>query len=298
MDISLLIYKILDIKGIGKVKANSIFDKIFPVISSGQPEYADLYDILSLHFDIDQVKSILGPQNEEFYELAKNKNVKYLCSHETKFPAGLRRLGTQRPPVISYLGNIDILSQKTVGFCGSRKASDKGLEVAKDITQQVVKCDVTIVSGYASGIDQQTHYWALKEGGNTIIVLPEGINHFKIKAFVKDVWDWNRVLVISEFNPNAIWSAGRAMERNATIIALSTVMVLIEAGETGGSIDAGRKTIEYGKKLFAPVYEGMPIEAKGNQILLGVGALPLKKKRETNRANLEDLISFLKSSTD
>ena len=57
---------------------------------------------------------------------------------------------------------------------------------------QLSGLDIAVVSGYASGVDIQTHYWALKSGGTTIIVLPEGINKFYIKKELKDVWDWNR----------------------------------------------------------------------------------------------------------
>ncbi|HXB41686.1 MAG TPA: DNA-processing protein DprA, partial [Bacteroidia bacterium] len=157
---------------------------------------------------------------------AKFFSVKITRNHlllSKTFLENLRQLGINAPTILSYKGNLSLLKSKKIGFCGSRKASEKGLNVAKDVTQQVSKKGITVVSGYASGIDQQTHYWALKENGNTIIVLPEGINHFKVKSFVKEVWDWNRTLIISEFMPNAIWSAGRAMERNLTIVALSDV---------------------------------------------------------------------------
>ena len=291
MQLAELIYNLLDLKGVGRVKANTILNRIsWPI---GQDVVADtnLIDELSLLMELEQINYLFS--SNSIYSSALDKGVKFCTFNDLEYPEGLKKQLNHRPPVLAYLGNIELLKNTSIGFCGSRKASDKGLEVATDITQQVSTKGISVVSGYASGIDQQTHYWALKDGGSTIIVLPEGINSFKIKSFVKDVWDWTKVLVISEFSPNAIWSAGRAMERNSTIIALSNAMILIEAKETGGSIDAGNKTLALGKPLFAPVYEGMPPEAKGNQILLSQGALPLKKKRETNRANLEQLFSIL-----
>jgi hypothetical protein len=41
-------------------------------------------------------------------------------------------------------------------------------------------------------------------------------------------------------------------------------MDFIEAGETGGSLDAGMKTISYGKSLFVPDYAVAPQSALGN----------------------------------
>lgn len=178
---------------------------------------------------------------------------------------------------------------------GYRDASEKGLEVAKDCASQLAKEGFVIVSGHAAGVDQHTHFSALEVGGNTIIVLPEGLLNFNIKKFLKPVWDEERVLVISEFVPNAIWSASNAMQRNRTIIGLSQAMILIEAGKNGGSMDAGLKTLKLKKKLYAPVYENMPENAVGNEILLKKGALPIQKKRSSGKANLDNLKIYLEN---
>lgn len=291
MDLPLFIFKLLSVKGIGRVKANSILESL-----------AIRYDINSLSET--EILSKLSPEISNAYKNVSSKTyeeiekaislgVKFITILDNDYPKNLKALGTNKPTILSYLGNKNLLDSKKIGFCGSRKASEKGLNIAKDISQQISLLNVTVVSGYASGIDQQTHFWSLNERGNTIIVLPEGINHFKIKTFVKEVWDWNRVLVMSEFMPDSIWNAGKAMERNLTIVSLSDVMVLIEARETGGSIDAGYKALTLNKPLFAPVYEGMPEEASGNQILLTKGALPLKRKKETQKANLDYVFHVL-----
>ena len=58
------------------------------------------------------------------------------------------------------------------------------------------------------------------------------------------------MLVISEYQPADKWSVSRAMTRNNTIIGLSDSMVVVEAGLTGGSMDAGLRTLEDSKPLF------------------------------------------------
>ncbi len=289
MKINTFIYSLLSIKGIGRVKVNKILPLIKPYINNNQIEYSDIKHILIKHIKEEQLSELLRLKRE----FIVYDNVKFINILEDSYPVLLKDLKLNAPPIINYIGNINLLNTKKIGFCGSRKSSEKGLNIAKDISEQVVNKDITVVSGYASGIDQQTHYYSLKSGGKTIIVLPSGINHFKIKKFIKEVWDWSRILVISEFKPNEIWTVSRAMQRNSTIISLSNVMVLIEAKEKGGSIDAGYKALELNKPLFAPVYDGMPIEAKGNEILLKKGALPLKRSRNTNRANLSKVFEMV-----
>lgn len=290
MELFKFTYKLLQIRGVGRVKANKILFLIKTCVKNNEVEFNKVFDVLKTLIPENHIKFLF----EENTLNDKNKDFQYSTIINNDYPASLKILNTNAPSIIAYKGNIGLLKNKKIGFCGSRKASEKGLSIAGDISQQVVSNNITVVSGYASGIDQKTHYESLKSGGTTIIVLPLGINHFKIKKKLKDVWDWNRVLVVSEFLPSAIWSVSRAMQRNATIIALSDVMVLIEAKETGGSIDAGYKALSHNKPLFAPVYHGLPDIAKGNQILLGKGAKPLKKKRENMRANLDLIFNYLK----
>ncbi len=287
-----LIYNILTLKGVGRVKANKTLQNIEKLLSNDVIDNETIESCLKHVLKEEELKTVLS-LNPMLNLKLDNPKPFFLNRFHPNFPNALKDLGNNCPPIISCLGNIDLLKKRKVGFCGSRKASAKGIDVAKDIAQQVSDRDIVVVSGYASGIDQETHYWALKDGGETIIVLPEGIEHFNIKRHLKDIWDWNRTLVVSEYMPNAIWSINRAMQRNATIIALSDVMFLIEAKIKGGSIDAGYKTLEMNKPLFAPVYEGMPEEASGNQHLLTKGAHPLRKSRETNRANLDSVVQLL-----
>ena len=287
-----IIYNLLSLKGIGTVQANKI------LLSIGE-RINDLNDnelIIEISQKLDNNHKV---EFEKFEHIYPNRTkvldeIKFSFITDESYPLDLKSsLSKNTPTVISYFGNLDLINRQRVGFCGSRKASAKGLEVAKDCVEQLVSKGAAIVSGYAAGVDQETHYTALKNGGTTIIILPEGIEAFRIKKELKDVWDWNRVLVISEFFPNSIWSAGRAMQRNNTIIGLSDIMILIEAGETGGSMEAGKKTLELKKYLFAPVYEGMPPTAIGNRILLEKGAFPLKKSAQTMKANLTKIFEFL-----
>lgn len=289
------IYNILNQKGIGRVKANKIIQNFKDELSINLLKREEIVKKLHSFFLQEQIEEIISNEKPVKLKIDNAPEPFFINKFHEDFPEDFHDLGSHCPPIISCIGNKELLKKQKVGFCGSRKASPKGIDVAKDITQQVTQNDIVVVSGYASGIDQETHYWALKEEGSTIIVLPEGIENFKIKKQVKDVWNWERVLVISEFQPNAIWSVSRAMERNTTIISLSDIMFLIEAKRKGGSIDAGYKTLKMNKPLFAPIYNGMPEEASGNEHLLTKGAHPLRKKRETNRANLDKMFALLDS---
>ncbi len=192
-----------------------------------------------------------------------------------------------------FAGSLSLLTKPAIGFCGSRKSSQKGLDAVRDCCEQAALNGVVVVSGNAAGIDLAAHSTALASGGSTILVIPEGIRRFRVRKEMRDVWDWTRVLVVSQFEPDAPWSVFRAMERNELIIGLSRAMVVVEAGETGGTVSAGRAALKAGKPLYVAVYENMPVNAPGNDLLLGMGGKRLTKSRASGRAKLDVLFGEL-----
>jgi predicted Rossmann fold nucleotide-binding protein DprA/Smf involved in DNA uptake len=294
------ILRLLETPGFGFVKVNRIIDYLYN-------ENLQLNDIIGDSgiqykvFNESQLKVISSNEKRvlEIWDRLKDGNVSILTSHDDDYPNLLRkRLGEKAPPFLTVLGNKNILKKISVGFCGSRKASDKGIETAYDCAIQIANKNYNIVSGYAAGIDMRTHSAALEVGGTTTIVLAEGILNFKVKRGVKDLFDLDKIAVISEILPGITWNVRNAMLRNQTICALSHAMILIESGINGGSMAAGKTCLEFGIPLFAPIYEGMPSSAIGNRELLKHGARPLLKSRTTNMANLTNVFEIINQNKE
>lgn len=282
------IYSFMKIRGIGVTRTNR------ELLSYSQ----QLGSMWRLE---DWLLSVLTPeQKAEYYsqyEMVEGLKIKTLevffnTVLDQSYPIMLKNLlKLNTPPVLSMIGNVRLLTNRKVGFSGSRKVSEKGLLVTRDCVEQLSReRGLSIVSGYAQGVDKEAHYMALHAGGSTIIVLPNGISSFYVKQELKEVWDWDRVLVISEYLPKDKWSVSRAMNRNNTIIGLSDAMVVIEAGLTGGSLDAGLRSLEDKKPLYVPIYSNYPESALGNRILLEKGANGIGRDRQTNRANVKALL--------
>jgi DNA processing protein len=200
-------------------------------------------------------------------------------------------LGAHAPERLFVIGNADLLKSHSISFCGARNASEKGIEAAALCATTAVRRDFVIVSGNARGVDRATHKAALDEGGTTILVLPEGLDHFRIPAELRDVWDWDRVLVLSQFEPKTVWQAYHAMARNKIIMGLSCAMIVVEAGEKGGTRAAGEEALRLRIPLFAVDYGFDETVAPGNRVLITGGARPLKKSRQTGEPNLKALLT-------
>ena len=191
-------------------------------------------------------------------------------------------------PSLSMLGNIELLKNHIVGFCGSRKVSDNGISASHNCVNTLIQKhpDIAIISGNANGVDLEVHYAALKQGASTILVLPEGINHFKIKPKLQAVWDWDRALVISQFDDDANWKVWQAMTRNNLILSLSKAMVVVEAGEKGGTKAAADSAIKHNTPLFVIDYDHNPA---GNELLKNQAIEMIRKSRKTGMANTKNL---------
>jgi len=199
--------------------------------------------------------------------------------------AGLR----QAPPALFYQGNADLLEIGSIGICGSRDASSQGLSAAYACGEEVAKCGLAVVSGYARGVDTEAHSAALDAGGSTVMVLAEGITRFTAKRWLAaKSYDPSQVTVVSPFPPNQTWSAGGAMNRNSVIIGLSLGMVVIEAGETGGTLAAGMQALKERRPVIALEFRhDIP---PGNKILLDHGAVAVRS-REQLRERLRQILA-------
>lgn len=208
----------------------------------------------------------------------------------SQYPGQLARaLGGKSPRQLHCRGNLDLLVSTTVGFSGSRKASPKGLDLAETYARQFAREGWTVVSGYANGVDVASHRAALAAGGATILVLPHGMDRFILRPELQKVWDWRRVLVVSQYAPDAPFQAFRAIQRNAVIAGLSQGVLVFEAAALGGTLNTGLTTLNLKIPLFAATYAGMPVTAVGNRLLLARGGRPLDADRETVACHMKEM---------
>ncbi|MER8655033.1 DNA-processing protein DprA [Mesorhizobium sp. M0847] len=217
-----------------------------------------------------------------------------LAPQDGRYPNVMRELfGHFDTPTIYYVGNLDLLDIPSVGFCGSRNASDKGLDVALDCASQFASHNVCVVSGYAKGVDTQAHLGAITNNGYTVVVLPEGIKHFRIKKELAKFWDWQRILVLSYFQPDAVWRADRAMDRNRMIVGISDATIVIEARESGGTFHAGITAIQQKKLLIVAKYSDTNTSNVGNERLIELGGVPLQRNKNTGLSEIRWVVSSI-----
>lgn len=156
------------------------------------------------------------------------------------------------PKVIYYEGVMEVpLPCPRVSIIGSRGASEKGISEAKEITKILIQNNVVIVSGLAKGIDTTAHRVAIENGGRTIAVIGTPLN----RAYPKENHElqeeiMKQHLVISQYPVGHKTTPKDFVFRNRIMALISDATVIVEAGDSSGSLHQGWETLRIGRPLF------------------------------------------------
>ena len=193
------------------------------------------------------------------------------------------------PKELYVKGPMDIpLPRPKVSIIGSRKASQDGLDNAQIITAALVKNQAVIVSGLAEGIDTAAHTTAIKSGGKTIAVLGTPLNRtFPAKNSKLQHDIMANHLAISQFQIGHPTTPKDFVLRNRTMALISDATVIVEAGETSGSLHQGWEAIRLGRPLFIWKTVLKNTQLSWPEKMLQYGAMEL--------SDPEDLFEFLPS---
>ena len=186
----------------------------------------------------------------------KNKPHIIVISHgQVEYPAGMSP--RTKHPTLSVLGNTSYLHEAGIGLCGSRKATAAGRSIATRVGELASALSLPLVSGYAPRSDTDGHVATIRSGGHTIAVLAQGIGSFSLLRDYDQVSSaLEHMTVVSQFDVDARWTVINAMQRNKTICALSRLLVAVEPGRKGGTLDAIREARLQGKPRIIAIPPG------------------------------------------
>jgi len=120
-----------------------------------------------------------------------------------------------------------------------------------------VKDGFTVVSGLARGVDATAHTAAIQAGGKTIAVIGTPLNRSYPKentalqeGIAQNFLLISQVPVYRYSKQDFRRNRGFFPERNKTMSALTEATVIVEAGQTSGTLIQARAALAQGRKLF------------------------------------------------
>jgi DNA processing protein len=169
------------------------------------------------------------------------------------YPSSLREI--YDPPIVLYVKGAwaECLDQPCIGVVGSRKCSTYGQNAAMMLARDLAQRGITVVSGFARGIDAAAHRGALEAGGRTLAVLGTGIDEVyprDHKKLAEEILA-NGGALVSQFPLGTPPVSENFPYRNRIISGLSLGIVVVEAAENSGSLITARLAIEQNREVFA-----------------------------------------------
>ncbi|MEK7085920.1 MAG: DNA-processing protein DprA [Patescibacteria group bacterium] len=197
--------------------------------------------------------------------------------HNQNYPAQLKQIHNP-PQELFYKGDLETLKKTCISIVGTRRNSDYGEELTRQIVKELSVLDIAIVSGLAKGIDTIAHEAALQNNLPTIAVLGSGIDNIYPRQnfnLSKEIIKANG-LIISEYAGTAEPSKFNFPQRNRIISGLSIATIVIEAPEESGALITARFALEQGREIFVVPGDVDRITSRGSlRLLQNGGAYPI-----------------------
>jgi DNA processing protein len=217
--------------------------------------------------------SVDDTETERWIRDVERGGMRAVTSFDSDYPRLLMEI-PDPPFVLFAAGNLERFHSPAVAIVGSRDASRYGRDVAARLSKDLSSVGVTVVSGFARGVDEAAHQAALDGPGGTIAVLGCGIDvdypreHAGLKGELQ-----RRNLMISEFLPGTEPRPANFPVRNRIIAGVASGVVVVEASRRSGSLITARLAGDFGRDVFAVPGSVFSPTSVGSHELLRDGAI-------------------------
>lgn len=203
----------------------------------------------------------------------EKNNIGFLSITDSEYPESLINIAD--PPYgLFYKGNLKLINSDIVALIGSRNSTAYGEHITKILTKELIRFNISIISGGAKGIDTIAHKTALDCKGNTIIVLGCGIDviyPYQNRSLFKRVEEEG--LILSEFPIGTKPLSYNFPRRNRIISGLSKGVIVSEASEKSGSLITVNYALDQGKDVMAVPGSVFSESSRGCNSLIKDGAI-------------------------
>lgn len=171
-----------------------------------------------------------------------------------------RKLRDAKHPIelLYYQGWWDLAAHpNSIAIVGTRNPTDSGIRRTQQLVRELVQDGFLIVSGLAKGIDATAHTEAIRRGGLTAAVIGTPLsesypseNRSLQQHIAKNFLLISQVPVLRYQRQNPRTNRFFFPERNVTMSAMTRATIIVEAGETSGTLIQARAALAQGRKLF------------------------------------------------
>lgn len=156
------------------------------------------------------------------------------------------------PGQVHVAGQAAVLNAPALAIVGTRRATARGLAVARALGAELAAHGWVIVSGLALGIDAEAHRGALDVQGSTVGVMATGLDrtyptaHRALRSRLEE-----RGCILTEFAAGTPPLRFNFPRRNRLIAGLVQGVIVVEAPRKSGAMLTAMLGVDYNREVFA-----------------------------------------------
>ena len=179
-------------------------------------------------------------------------NYNFITINDDVYPECLKEISN--PPLkLYYKGNLDLLKdERLIAVVGTRNPSSYGKLCCEYMVKKMTSANITIVSGFAKGIDSIAHKTSLLAGGKTIAVIASGLDIVypaSNLSLYREIEE--KGLILSEYEAGVKPFKFNFPQRNRIIAGLSRGTIVVESKDRGGSLITADLALEFNRDVYA-----------------------------------------------
>ena len=179
-------------------------------------------------------------------------NYNFITIDDDMYPECLKEISN--PPLkLYYKGNLDLLKEeRLIAVVGTRNPSSYGKLCCEYMVKKMSRANITIVSGFAKGIDSIAHKTSLLTDGKTIAVIASGLDIVypaSNLSLYREIEE--KGLILSEYEAGVKPFKSNFPQRNRIIAGLSRGTIVVESKDRGGSLITADLALEFNRDVYA-----------------------------------------------
>ena len=179
-------------------------------------------------------------------------NYNFITIDDDMYPECLKEISN--PPLkLYYKGNLDLLKEeRLISVVGTRNPSSYGKLCCEYMVKKMSHANITIVSGFAKGIDSIAHKTSLLTDGKTIAVIASGLDIVypaSNLSLYREIEE--KGLILSEYEAGVKPFKSNFPQRNRIIAGLSRGTIVVESKDRGGSLITADLALEFNRDVYA-----------------------------------------------
>ena len=179
-------------------------------------------------------------------------NYNFITIKDDVYPECLKEISN--PPLkLYYKGNLDLLKEeRLLAVVGTRNPSSYGKLCCEYMVKKMSRANITIVSGFAKGIDSIAHKTSLLTDGKTIAVIASGLDIVypaSNLSLYREIEE--KGLILSEYEAGVKPFKSNFPQRNRIIAGLSKGTIVVESKDRGGSLITADLALEFNRDVYA-----------------------------------------------